>query len=681
MSKRMKQTFKVTALAAALFAVYGSAFAEGPENSVSIGIGNWSNDRQQAGIYDGMRDSGAYGLLDADITKRDEVTGTWLGLKARNLGLDNRELKGSWERQGDIGGSLEYSSITRDQPFVFNTGVRGIGTTLLTTTTITPGAGTNVELGTKRDRLTAKFFKNLGVGLNFNASFRNEEKDGTRLWSRGGASEFAVEPINSTIRLLEATLSYARDRLQLSGGYYGTSYSNGYSVVVSRRGATDYNLSLPQDNQSHELFLSGGYAFTPTTRGTFKASYSQATQNELLPMLTPGLIFPANNQPDARAPSKLDGRLDTTLLEVGLTAKPMPKLNVVANLRYRDFEDKTPLQQVVFNPPGNDNVWNTPFSYTNKVAKLEATYRLPQSYSLLGGIEYNGQDRTAPTVGTLYVPFRTSVNETTYRAQVRKSMSETVNGSLAYIHSKRDGSSYVSTGSVMEDSINPLNISDRKRDKVRAMVDWSPTDRLALQFSIEDAKDKYSGTVGPYGLQDGTARLYMADGSYRLSSDWQVNAWYSRDETRANEITQQNATVTKYNDLSETGDSFGLGVKGTVSSKLKVGGDLEHFRSVNQYKQNIVGGVLPASQAPVPDITNTMLRIKLFAQYAVQKNADLRLDLMHEKWSTNDWSWLYFPAAGGSLPWPHGNSDGTTVITKPQQDSTFIGVKYIYKFQ
>ena len=359
MSKRMKQTFKVTALAAALLSVYGPVLAEGPENSVSIGIGNWSNDRAQRGIYDGMRDSGAYGLLDADILKRDDATGTWLGLKARNLGLDNREIKGEWLRQGDIGGSLEYSRISRDQPFIYNTGVQGIGTTTLRvpTPSITPGTGANVELGTTRDRVTAKFFKNLGVGLNFNVSFRNETKDGTRGWGRGGAAEFAVEPIDSTIRLLEATLNYSRDRLQLSAGYYGTSYDNANSMVTTSltSGASPYFLSLPLDNKSHELFLNGGYNFTPTTRGTFKASYSRVTQDEGLGNFG-GTASPL-------APPNLDGRLDTTLLEIGLTSRPMPKLSIVANLRYRDFADKTPVRGIVFNAantPTRSESWRPP---------------------------------------------------------------------------------------------------------------------------------------------------------------------------------------------------------------------------------------------------------------------------------------------------------------------------------
>jgi MtrB/PioB family decaheme-associated outer membrane protein len=684
MSRNTKPTFRLTALAAALLAVYGHAIgAENPESpvsgSVSVGVGNWSNDRAQQGIYDGMRESGTYGLFDADLLKRDDTTGTRLGLKARNLGLDNREIGLDWMRQGNIGASLEYSRIPRDQAFIYNTGVQGIGTTtlLVPTPSIVPGSGSNVELGTARDRITAKFFKKLGEGLNFNASFRNETKDGTRPWGRGGAPEFAVEPIDSTIRIFDAMLNYSREGLQLSGGYYGTQYDNANSMVTTSltNGTNPFFLSLPLSNQSHELFLNGGYNFTPTARGTLKASYSRATQNEALGNFG-GTASPL-------APASLDGKLDTTLLEAGVTAKPTPKLSIVGNLRYRDFADKTPVQGVVFTGT-TPTVYNTPFSYTNTIGKLEATYRLPEAFNLLGGMEYNAQDRQVPSVGTLWVPFRASLDETTYRLQLRRSMSETVNGSLAYLHSTRDGSSYTPAsnpaGEPLQQAINPLNIADRTRDKWRAMVDWSPADKLSFQFALEDAKDDYGGP-NAYGLQEGTGRLYSVDGSYQFNSTWQIHAWFTRDENKANEITQNSATVTKFNDLSEVGDSFGLGVTGKISSKLKVGAKAEQFRSVNKYNQSIVGGTLPATQVPTPDITNTLLRFNLFADVPVQKNADVRINLIHEKWSTDDWSWTMFPASGPT-PWAYGTTtDGTTVTANPKQNSTFVGIRYIYRFQ
>jgi MtrB/PioB family decaheme-associated outer membrane protein len=710
MSKKMKQAFKMTALAAALLAAYGPALADGPVNYlygsvpaegperswISYGFGNWSNNRPQTGIYDGMRDDGTYLLLDADMVKLDEATGTWLGLKARYLGLDDREVKLDWQRQGRTGFSLEYSRIPRDYAFTYNTGLRGIGGTPQTVANIAPGTGLDVDLGTVRDRVTAKFFQNLGVGLNFNVSFRNETKEGTRPWGRGGSAEFMVEPIDSTIRILDAALNYSRGGFQLSGGYYGTSYNNQFTLntsvgTVINSGSNIFYTSLPLDNQSHELYLNGGYNFTRTTRGTFKASYSQATQNEHLPTAdVAGVASP-------RAPTNLDGKLVTTLAELGLTSKPMPKLSIVANLRYRDFDDQTPVQGIVFNAAGTPTVFNTPFSYTNTIGKLEATYLLPQAFSLLGGVEYNAQDRTVPNVGTLWVPFRANLDEWTYRLRLNKSMSETVNGSLSYQYSDRDGGNYTlpnTAGEAGEDRINPMNIADRKRDKWKALVDWSPVDRLAFQFVIEDAKDDYGGP-NSYGLQEGTFRLYAIDASYQVNSAFQVHAWYSYDKSEATETTPTNITGgvingTKYNDLTEEGNSFGVGVKGKVSSNLRMGGNVEQFRSVNKYNQSFTGATLPTNLVQTPDITNKLLRVKLYAQYAVQKNAELGVNLIRELWHTNDWSWNMFPAGGGTTPWVYCGAnctspfatatDGTTVTANPGQNSTFAGVRYTYRF-
>ena len=96
----LRPACKLSAVSAALLALFGSALAQDnsvteltqPDSTVSVGVGNWTADRHQQGIYDGMRDKGAYGLLDADITRRDDATGTWLKLKASDLGLDDRSI-------------------------------------------------------------------------------------------------------------------------------------------------------------------------------------------------------------------------------------------------------------------------------------------------------------------------------------------------------------------------------------------------------------------------------------------------------------------------------------------------------------------------------------------------------------------------------------------------------------
>ena len=719
--KKMFQTFKLTALSAALLAVYGPAQADDaataelvqltkPDSTLSVGIGSWSADRPQQGIYDGMRDSGAYGLLDADIVKRDDATGTWMKLNASNLGLDTREIRAEYLRQGDIGGFIEYSRTPRDNPNTFNTGLQGIGTTFQTIS----GAGASalpmreVTLGTVRDLTHLGFYKNLMPGLDFKVSFKNEEKEGTRPWGLGSQPLFMVEPINSTTRQLEMTLDYTGKQLQLQGGYYGSAYDNAHSLALglvngaAQPGTTQSPnptpLSLPLDNLAHQFFLNGGYAFTPTTRGTFKVAYTHATQDETLP--TYDLAAPNNRF--VGAPSSLNGEINTTTAQLGITSRPMPKLSLLANLRYQDVDDQTPLSGFAGNnSTGVISVHNTPHSFTTTSGKAEATYRLPADFSVTGGVDLSKQDRTYPQFqAERYVPFRANLDETTYRLQLRRTLSDTVNGSLAFLHSKRDGSGFTTTNEPSSDEINPIHIADRERDKWRMSLDWSPLEKLSFQLTVEDAKDDYGhGESRPYGLLDGSARLYSLDASYTPTEDWQFTAWYSHDETKAREFTGRWSRTTEEHEadkdahLRDRGESIGLGARGKVGTKFTLGADLQWTRNHSSYSEDVaLTGIFNASTGfgtrypisagvtavPLPDIENKLSRLKLFGVYALQKNADLRVDLIHERWKTDDWSWMF---ANGT-PFTYGTTtDGTTVTANQKQISNFVSVRYIYKFQ
>jgi hypothetical protein len=246
----------------------------------------------------------------------------------------------------------------------------------------------------------------------------------------------------------------------------------------------------------------------------------------------------------------------------------------------------------------------------------------------------------------------------------------------------------------------PFNIADRKRNKLRGAVDWAPTDRTTLTFRGEVSRDDYSGK--PLGLDKGKGYALGLDGSFQVSTDWSLNAWVSFDQTKAEEngLTIARTTLvldaTHENHLKENGFSFGAGVRGKVD-KLKLGADLERFRSVNKYNQDVTpitaAGILNANLAPVPDITNKMLRRKAFAEYPIQKNAELRFNFVYEKWQTDDWTWNFAggnpfqycgtnsTAGGANCPATPTLTDGTTVFADQKQHSVFGGLRYIYRFE
>lgn len=716
-----RHAFRLSALASALLLASSPSPAADPEvdelvkpdSSVSLGIGHWSGDRPQQGIYDAMRDSGTYGLLDADIIKRDDATGTWLKLKATDLGLDNREIRGDYIRQGDFGGFIEYGRTTRDNPYTINTGLQGIGTENLTVGTVSGGtfSSREVDLGTTRELTRLGGFKNIVPGLDLKIDFKNEDKTGTRQAGWGSAALFSVEPIDSTTRQLEAMLQFTGQKLQWSGGYYGSWYDNHNSLLLQQlngvTGGTNSSfnavtpMSLPMSNQAHQMFLDGGYAFTPTTRGTFKLAYTRATQDEHLPSHD----LTGANAPFVDAPSSLNGRVDTTLAQLGLTSRPMPKLSVTGSLRYYDVNDKTPLRGFVGdNATHVATVYNTPHSYTTTSGKLEATYRLPMNFSVTGGMDYSDQDRSRPTVGDVYVPFRTSIRETTYRLQLKRSLADTLNGSLTYLNSDRDGASYTAADASAPESnlINPLHVADREREKWRASLDWEPVEKLSLQFRIDHSRDHYPHKGRLFGLRDGSSDVYSIDGSYAFSEDLVLSTWYSYDVTKARNVSFRDGTSGAADAVMETklkdvGDSFGIALRGKLTARFEGGIGFDWFKSTSSYPQDILligaGSVYPTgTTGPVPDIKNKLLRLKLDGKYAVDKTSEVRFDLIHERWKTNDWSWSF--ADGSPFSYYNGNitctgcsttpvnvQDGTTVTAKTAQTNTFIGVRYIYRFR
>ncbi len=685
-------SFPLAAIAAALLAAYGPASAQqnrdldwlaAPHSTISVGAGYLSNDAPRFGLYNGMNEEGAYGLFKVDINKLDKADGTWIRFQGNNLELENRDLRFSHERQGDWGYTIDYSKTPRYEPYTVNTAVTGIGTPNLSIPTSAAAVETPQQLKMKREAVGMGFTKQLGHGFDLQVRARSEDKDGARIFGRGAgtnAFEFAPEPVHSTTRQLEAILGYADKKLQVSGIYYGTAYDNHNTALMLAGGGallSSFNpIALPPDSQSHQLALDGGYNFSPTTRGTFKLAYTRATQDDTFIQGVPLATGIAAN-------GNLGGRMDTTQLQVGLTANPLTKLSLLADLRYEDREDKTPLRLYTtagVSPTSTYNGWYEPHSFKTTTGKLEATYHLPLAMRLTGGIDYVEKDRTAPDIRA--VSFRDRTDETSYRLAIKRTMSETVTGAVAYIHSDRTGSAFLNnvlncgavtctSGTVTASAVNlvaPLNLADRQRDKLRLSVNWQATETLSLQFMADQTWDDYSSrTADDYGLRDGRSKNYSIDASYAFNDEWQGTAWFSKNDTLANRATRTTPTAPWASTLLNNANSLGVGLRGNPTSKLELGMDLSHSEIADIYNLRAISG---APVSSLPDVFTRQSNVKLYATYALRKNTRLRFDYAYDRYSTNDWTWS---------SWVY--SDGTYLSQRPYQNVNFFGVTWIYTFQ
>jgi MtrB/PioB family decaheme-associated outer membrane protein len=702
-----------------------------PESSISVGasaVSGDSADRAFFGQYNGMRQHRGQIQLDIDYLKREDSTGTWTSFNGRNLGNENREIGFAQQKQGDWRYQFEYGELVRNYSNTINTAMSGIGSNNLTITALgvppvpaapnaaalaaAQGSGSNVDLKTTRKALGLAVDKWLTPYLQFEASFKNEDKTGARMFGRGfncsagfgcvtvgantntfGAILLMPEPINSVTRQVELKLNYSNDKLAVNGGYYGSFYTNKFGSLSQTFAGRLWNpdgsgfdprvgtgnslqtamgpIALPPDNQSHQLSVAGTYAFTPTTRGTFKFAKTHGTQNDR--------FADAGFMTSPRG--ALDAVIDTTTAQVGLTSRPLPKLSIVANLRWEKKSDKTPID--LYSPTaGHTNSWG---SHEKINGKLEASYQLANSYRGTVGLDYDFRDLGRPantneTNGQASA-MRAKNQELGVRGELRKSMADNLSGAVSIAHSYRNGSRWMQTNAgvyapTMADgdlqgagfNLFPLISMDLLRDKLKLSTDWAPTDNLSLQASIDGAAEHYFAPT-MRGARDGKTTNLNLDAAYKVSDNWKVNGWYSRGDT----ILDINGPANAYMaGLRQLGHNLGLGVRGAPTGKLEVGADFTFSYEVNRTGVGVSGTNLSANALPAAAFRQ--LNLNMFGKYALDKSADIKVSLLHQRYYSNEWFWNN---NGTSFFY----SDGTTVTQKDQQNVTFIGAAYIYKFQ
>lgn len=812
-----EQNFRLLPIAAAILLAYSNAYAEDnsevhdlitPSSSLSVGVGSVNNalDAKRFSQYTGLNQSASV-LLDFEINKREDATGFWTKFSGRNLGLDTRELNFSQSRQGDWKYSFDYNEIVRNDPYIIHTGMTGIGTTTPTINlivnpiatpavaagtaggwgaiTATPNtaltgakltaanlaspngftasngiAGSDVSLKLKRTAMGVSGEKWITPELQFELSFRNEDKTGARMFGRAGltSADVALNPtkaaanslngswailltpeaINSTTQQVESRLNFNRDSLALTAGYFGSFFSNKngnmspivpntlnrgtlWSTVGGAAQTIQQNLqsavALPPDNQAHQLYVSGNYAFSDTTRSNFKLAYTHATQNQSFAAM--GLGLGASGQ------TSLNGVVDTTLAQFGLTMRPIKALSINASLRYEDRADKTPVSVynangiTLINPlTGAANAlskttnWSSG-SQTRTTAKLEGIYRLADGYSIAMGGDWERKSSPLPPANSSIfanqVFFRAALTEYGVHADVRKAMSETLNGSIGFEMKQRRGGDWWTASGLAGNPMIMLTAAglpvasgnfvladmymDRDRTKLRGNLDWEASEKLSLQAVAEHTQDDYlrqplaataalAAQVIPTvpGAKTIISDSVSLDATYLLTEDWRVNGFWTYSYNRWN--------VNKANlgdDTRNTTNTLGIRVNGKATSRLSLGLDLLATQDNTSYNNvvatavagqaagNIAGFNAAVPGNYLPSISYITSKLNLRANYELDKVSDVQAVFAYQQFKTNDWQW-------GNNGVPFLYSDNTTVSQPMNQSLKFLGVSYLLRF-
>ncbi|MDH4050809.1 MAG: MtrB/PioB family decaheme-associated outer membrane protein [Rubrivivax sp.] len=701
-----KRCLQPTVVALAVLGAWGPVWAEGSTASASVdfGFGLLSGDnadRALFGQYNGLRNKDAVGLLGFGYERRNVEAGTAVMFEGLNLLGEVRDLDFSWKKQGDWKFSADYAERVRYDPL---------------------DSSADGDLKVQRTQFGMAYQKVISPRLQFDVSLRSEDKEGSRLFGIGMNCPSTVapdcgrttgtevgwavlmrpEPIDANHSQVEARVSYVTGQLALSGGYYGSFYRNRYgsldpNVPSSLNNALGTRLplsaglqdilnqpvALAPDNQAQQIDLTGSYAFAPKARLNFKLAYGTATQDQ-------NFVGAGFNLAPAGV-SNLGGRVDTTLAQVGLTASPLPKTTVRAKLRYNDRDDRTPL--ALYNVEGDNRYTNRRLPNTKTSALLEASYQFTNDYRGTFGADYEAIDRgtfTATSAVAGITALRQKTDETGLRAELRRRMSESFSGSIGLYSSRRDGSNWLRNNSGLgvtpePDPNDPATgfatgifmptLADRQRDKVKLMANWLPMEELSLQLSAQTGRDRFD-PPSAYGLRKAGMDNVSLDASYAYSLSWSFTGYLSY----GNETLLQARPGAAVMSLDNTSTGVGLGVTGKISSSLQVGGSVSYIDDRSKYGQTLdatadgANTALLAATGGLPDIVFRQGISKLYARYVLNKQTDVQFDLTHQRSTWTDWGWAY----GGT---PFSYSDGTTVGQKELQSVTYIGLRYIYRWQ
>lgn len=613
-----------------------------PTSRVAFGVGVVSDDNRAFGQFNGLEEGGAYPLVDVDLNRRDDATGTWTRAEGRDLGTDARELRFGQERQGGWEYFVEYGELTRTHPYQVNTPLTGLGSNQQEYGSALRDQ--TLRLDRERFKIGARTY--LTPEVDFKVTYRHEEKTGDRAWGAHFGTFFLAEPVDYRHEEINAVLGYTTERLQLSGGYLASLFGNKHKVLDNTTGQPE--VSLPLDNQAHQLYLDGGYSFTPTTRASFNAAYDRQTQDD-------DFLAPA----DVTGATDLDAKVVNTRLMARLTSRPMDRLSLKGQVRYSDRDDRTPRRQFLTSANDNRDGFNVPHSLTRTTGDVEATYSLPRGYAFTAGVEREETDRSAPPRRS--TAYREEVDETTYRLAVKRRLTERLGGSLAYLRSDRGGSDFLESGNDPDERLDPINLADRQRDKLRLKLDWLVTDALDVQLRYEQAWDDYD--IRLYGPRDGESRFASLDVGYRLNDEWQLTGWLSQDQTEIDQLVQNGSTDWTA-DLRHKGRAFGLGLRGETLMGLKMGADVQ--MALDQSEHLIASS---AGDQSLPKLFYRHWGLTAYLEKPLSEHASLRLDYAYDRLTTDDWTWEEWEYA-----------DGTTITQERRDDVHFVGLTYQYRF-
>lgn len=717
------------------------------DNYVELGVGYNSKDSYKFGEWSGLREDGAYPVVGFNwLSRNHENDAAYWQVYGSGLGLETRVLSGEVGVQGRwklTGGADRLVRSELDSGSYIH---RNLGSSRLTLAPGctgfasinggTPNLQTAINNGTcqltpykveqGRDFYRLGYSVSLTGAWDFAVNYREDVRDGTRVMgfitNTGQALPVPYE-IDDQTQQVETLLSYASAKAQFQIGYTYSRYQNDLDALTitnpirtqatagpppTFRNDEPNRMSLAPDNEFHQLQATGALSLGQTTRLTSKLAYAIGTQDEnFLPYSING-----NGTNLALLPRRsLDGELVKTLFDVSLSTRPTNDSSLKLGYQYYDYDNRTPRAEYLYwsrdsaTAPAAASAntrTSAPLSWTEHKAIVDGDYYVAANTLLRGLVEYRQVDYELTD--------RTESETTKAGVELRRPVLDGVMGNLGYTFTQRTGSDYNKnvffrnsyTNPTFQTSVNGGNLTnhpsvrafmyaDYDEDRVRASANWTASDTVSLQSSVDGYRQRFTGPdcakiVDPLAnnalpdLPDTCLGRTLAEGgSVNLDLQWQPEENLSlftflnvaetvieqRGRTWAlSTVNAPSAADTRrdwFGRSTNQDHSVGLGARWQPKETWDVGAQYVFGHSVSKAAIHqspapaaavgATGNAGPLVQSTaLPDAETTIHTVQLYAKWNLNRKATLRVNYLYEALESSNWAYDGItPTANGSV--------------------------------
>ena len=621
-------------------------FAEGWAVEAEAGAISVSDDSAKFGDYTGLDREGEELLLDGTV-RYWGGDGYRLEAEGENLGLDSRSARLGASKQGLWEASLFYDEIPRHRFDDTETIFAGAGSSNLTlrdgwvrggSTGQMPQLDASLQgadIGWDRETIGAGLGFLLGDRFDFDADYKHEERDGTKLFTGTFYGNGSVLPaaLDYNTDQFEASIGYTGERWQLRLGSllsyfnnstWGQTWENPFTGTEVGRAA-----STP-DNQFIQYNLSGSYNFaTWRTVVSGNVAIGKGEQDDAYLPYTINSAIAADPLPR----SNLDAELDTTNVLLRVTSSPWRQVRLKGEYRYDDRDNDSPVDTYnwvrVDSAPG-DSTENRIYSYTRDTVDLEASARLDKNSRFYVGYRYDGWDRDDQE--------RDETDTDRYWARFRFDSGGVVDFRATLGSESRGGSNYKALVNDDFAPQNPLmrkyNMASRDRTDFEARIDVAPADDLGLGFAATWADEDYSNPSN-VGLRKAEYLNYTLDSDYNWNDRANLYAIYSYEKYNSR---QQGSSAFADPDWSaRSRDEFDTLIFGVRVPRIfnRVDLDVDYTLAESEGKNRVSSAGL---QSAYPELKSDRKTLSVSASYAFSNSLSFKAGWLYEDYSSDDWA-------------------------------------------